>query len=93
MRCKKENLGNYSLVSPRVDLWECDGANNSGDHFQTHEGQECDQESATWIYQDEIVLNQPGMADLVDEGRAVVVVYLTIVRLSTLSPVTSSQTN
>ena len=66
---------------PCHNSWESDGATNPGSHFQTHEGQNGDQEQSAWNYKGEIVLNQPDsfyneMASLVDEGRVIDVVYL-----------------
>lgn len=44
---------------PQLDLWEGDGPNLPGNNFQTPEGQEGDRDQSGWLYEEEIVVNEP----------------------------------
>ena len=50
-------LRKLQAAQPHLSPWESDRANQSGNHFHTHEGQEGDQEYSAWIYKEEIMLN------------------------------------
>lgn len=51
--------GELQASQPHISPCEGDEATNSGNHFQTHEGQEDDWKQSMWIYLVEVMLNQP----------------------------------
>lgn len=71
---------------PHLKLWEDDGGNPPRKYFLTHEGQESDWERSTWVYKEEIRLNQPDIdfsrevTSLINDGRAVDIVYLRFIK-------------
>lgn len=96
----EESLGRQEWESeelqagePHLDPWERNGARNPGNHFQIHERQESDWSRSSKfmkrkLYLTNLVAFFDEMTRLADEGRAVGVAYLCLVRYSRPSPIT-----
>lgn len=56
---QERRSGKLQTGQPLLTVWEGDGENPPGNNVQTHEGPEGDQEKSDWIYEGDIMLNQP----------------------------------
>ena len=85
------NYGQANLFWPTT-VWDGDGEDPPGNNVQTLEWQECDREKSSWIVKQisclaKLIAFYNEVASLVDEGRAVDVVYLDISNAFTLRPI------
>lgn len=46
-------------AQPYLNTSEYDKATDPGNHFQTYEGQECDQQESAWPYEMEVIIKPP----------------------------------